>query len=203
MNRLLTPDQDSIPVFGSVTGIDLPGPFFSVCDGVELRAGVFDVFSSPMLAFAAPASEGQHTPRTWVAVHGGFTFKSRVELAIKNMRSFADLLPSQATWTVAALVRLRIEVPVRISALANIPLATLPEYRTATAVAFEGFPFQTGVFRTGMHRLGTDDIEWLSSTLPIVRELLRCDRFYRAFTLYDSAFWSNRVELSVTILWTA
>jgi hypothetical protein len=116
VTNLQLPNKDALPLYGSVAGIALPVDTFYVCDGVELRKGVFEMFNTPMLAFAEPPTAGTHTPGPWVPVHGGFQYKSRAELAISNLAAFDGFLPSQAMWIIAALMRLHAEAPVRIGA---------------------------------------------------------------------------------------
>ena len=62
-------DRDTLPLYGSVTGITLPSEQIHVARGVALRRGLFDTFSTPMMGFAEPASGG-HTPGPWVPVNG-------------------------------------------------------------------------------------------------------------------------------------
>ena len=54
-------DKDALPLYGSVTGITLPGEQIHVALGVALRPGLFDTFSTPMMGFAEPSSGGHHT----------------------------------------------------------------------------------------------------------------------------------------------
>ena len=61
MANLRLPDKDALPLYGSVTGIALSADTFHVCEGVELRKGIFEVFGAPMLAFAEPPTPGTHT----------------------------------------------------------------------------------------------------------------------------------------------
>jgi len=192
-----------LPLYGSVTGISLAVDTFQICEGVELRKGVFEIFSAPMLAFAEPPASGAHTPGPWVAVHGGFHSKSRAELAIRSLAAFDGFLPSQAMWIVAALLRLHVEAPVRISAVANVPLASLPEYRNAQALALEASAYQFGLYRADQVDLDADELDWLSTALPVVTRLFHEERFNRSFTLYDTATSADRLELATVLLWTS
>lgn len=203
MANLQLPDKDALPLYGSVTGVALSADIFHVCEGVELRKGVFEIFGVPMLAFAEPPTPGTHTPGPWVPVHGGFHLKSRAELVIRSLAAFDGFLPSQAMWIVAALLRLHVEAPVRISTVANVPLASLPEHRNAQALAFEASPFQLGLYRTDRADLNADGLDWLSAALPVAARLFHEERFNRAFTLYDAATWADRLELATVLLWTS
>jgi len=203
MTNLRLPDKDLLPLYGSVAGIALPADTLHVCEGVELHKGVFEIFSAPMLAFSEPPSPGTHTPGPWVAVHGGFHLKSRTELAIQSLAAFDGFLPSQAMWIVAALLRLHVEAPVRISVVANVPLASLPKHRNAQALAFEASPFQFGIYRAEQAELDADGLAWLSVTLPVAARLFHEERFNRAFTLYDMATWADRLEVATILLWTS
>lgn len=203
MVNLQLPDKDALPLYASVTGIALSADTFHVCEGVELRKGIFEIFGVPMLAFAEPPTPATHTPGPWVAVHGGFHLKSRAELVIQSLAAFDGFMPSQALWIIAALLRLYIEAPVRISAVANVPLSSLPDYRNAQALAFEASPFQLGLYRTDRADLDADGLDWLSAALPVATRLFHEERFSRAFTLYDAATWADRLELATVLLWTS
>jgi hypothetical protein len=203
MAHMRVPDKDQLPLYGSVTGIALTVDSFHPCEGVELRKGTFEIFGAPMLAFAEPSTAGAHTPGPWVAVHGGWHYKSRAELVIRSLAALDGFLPSQAMWIVVALLRLHVEAPIRISTVANVPLASLPEYKNAQALAFEASPFQIGLYHTEQAELDADGMDWLSTTLPVAARLFHEERFNRAFTLYDTATWSDQLELATILLWTS
>ena len=54
-------DKDTLPLYGSVTGITLPGEQIHVARGVALRPGLFDTFSTPMMSFAEFSQRRAHT----------------------------------------------------------------------------------------------------------------------------------------------
>jgi Apea-like HEPN len=195
------PDKDALPLYGCVTGIMLPVETHAVAPGITLRRGVFEMFSAPMLAFKE-VPPGSHSPGPWVAVHGGFGFKSRAELAIVDLSALDGFSPSQAAWLIAALLRLRIDAPVRIAAVANIPLAMLPKHND-WALAFEAAPYHIGLFRSVREDIKTEDLEWLSETLPVAARLYHEERFMRGFSIFDESVWSGRVEMGTVLIWTA
>lgn len=196
-------DKDSLPLYGSVTGISLPDEQIHVARGVTLQPGIFDTFSTPMMAFAEP-SDGGHTPGPWVAVDGAYqSFEARVELAIEDLAMFDGFTPSQAMWLIAALLRLRIEAPVRVAAVANVPLATLMKRNEIWPLSFEGAPNQNGLFRAGRMEMTTDDIEWLADTLPVATRFFHEERFMRALTIFDESVWASRLETGTVFIWTA
>jgi hypothetical protein len=196
-------DKDTLPLYGSVTGITLPGDQIHLAHGIALRPGLFDTFSTPMMAFAEP-SNGGHTPAPWVAVDEAYhSFQARVELAIEGLAALEGFTPSQAMWLIAALLRLRIEAPVRVTTVANVPLATLKERTDIWPLSFEGAPNQNGLFRTGRIDMTTDDIEWLSDTLPVAARFFHDERFMRALTIFDESVWSSRLEIGTVFIWTA
>jgi hypothetical protein len=196
------PNKNTLPLYCAVTGIEMTDEFFSLGLGVGLRKGVFEVFSSPMLAFAE-ASPGSHTPGPWVAVQGGFHFKSRVQLEISDLANFDGLLPSQIASLVGALLRLRFESPVRLPVLANVPLADLPGKRAGMALAFEASPHQLGLFRQSRVTAQQEDLEWIAETLPVAAKFLHDDRFIRCFSVFDDCIWSGHLERSIVLMWTA
>jgi hypothetical protein len=196
------PDKDGLPLYGCVTGIALPVGSFRIVPGITLRQGIFKIFGAPMLAFQE-APPGGHTPTPWVPVHGGFSFDSRAELAVEDLSALDGFSPSQAAWLVAALLRLRIEAPVRIPAVANVPLAMLPEQPNNWALAFEASPHHLGLFRGLQQNIAIEDLEWLSETLPLSARLYREERFVRALNIFDESVWSARVEMGTVLIWTA
>lgn len=197
------PDKNALPLYGCMTGVMLPVPRAELAPGIVLSQGYFQVFSSPMLAFKE-APPGQHTPGPWVAVHGNFnSYQSRVELSVLDTRALDGFSPSQCLWLVAALLRLRAESPVRVAAIANVPLASLPDVKDPWALAFEASGHQTGIFRTQYTELTAADISWLSNALAVAARLYHDDRFMRAFTVFDESLWTGRPEVGTVLLWTA
>ena len=196
------PDQEELPLFGCVTGIQMPLDSYSIATGISFRRGLYRIFSSPMLAFKE-APPGSHTPGPWVAVHGGFWFNSRAELAIEDLSALDGFSPSRAAWLVATLMRLRFDAPVRIPAVANVPLALLPERRNAWALAFEAAPYHIGLFRASHVEVEEEDLQWLAESLPVAARLFREERFIRALSIFDESVWSARVEMGVILIWTA
>jgi hypothetical protein len=196
-------NKDTLPLYGSVTGITLLGDQMYVARGVALRPGLFGTFSTPMMGFAEPANGG-HTPGPWVAVDGAYhSFQARVEVAIEDLTAFEGFAPSQAMWLIAALLRLRIEAPVRVTTVANVPLGTLKEHTEIWPLAFEGAPYQNGLFRAGRMDMTADDLDWLSDTLPVATRLFHEERFMRALTIFDESVWASRLEIGTVFIWTA
>lgn len=196
-------DKDTLPLYGSLTGISLPGEQIHVARGVALRPGLFDTFSTPMMGFAEPAN-GRATPGPWVAVDGAYqSFQARAELAIQDLAAFEGFTPSQAMWLIAALLRLRIAAPVRVTAVANVPLATLKERDDIWPLSFEGAPYQNGLFLAERLDMTAEDIEWLSETLPVAARFFHEERFMRALTIFDESVWASRIEIGTVFIWTA
>jgi hypothetical protein len=196
-------DKDSLPLYGSLVGLSLPEERLYVTSGVELRRGIFDTFSTPMMAFTE-APQGQHTPGPWVAVDGAYhSFQSRAEMALTNLSAFDGFTPSQAAWLIAALLRLRIEAPVRITTLANVPLSTLKDLRDVWPLSFEASPCQNGLFRNGRLEMTSEDIVWLTQTLPVATRVFHQERFMRALTIFDESVWASRIEIGTVFIWTA
>jgi len=196
------PDKNSLPLYGCITGIVLPVDTFDLAAGIALRRGIFEIFSAPMLAFKE-APPGSHTPAPWVAVHGGFNFKSRTELVIEDLSALEGFAPFQAAWLIAVLLRLRVETPVRIAVVANIPLAMLPEKNNNWALALEASPHHIGIFRKLRQDITIEDMKWLAETLPLAGRFCLEERFMRALSIFDESMWSGSVEKATVLIWTA
>jgi len=200
---MVTSHQITLPLYGCVTGILLPVQRFEILPGISLRRGIFDIFSTPMMAFKE-APEGSHTPGPWVPVKGASTsFKSRAELIIEDLAAVDGLTPSQAAWLIASLLRLRIEAPIRISAVANVSLASLMDRNDAWPLSFEAAPHQTGTFRAAQVTLTNDDLDWICEALHIAARLSQEERFTRALMIFDESVWSNRLDIGTVLIWTA
>jgi hypothetical protein len=196
-------DRNIAPLYGCIAGIELPGGEFLLADGLSLSPIYAYMFSSPMMAFA-PAEPGKTHPAPWSAISGGFQFESKVQLAIDSNGVLDGTTPSVTAWLVAALLRLRVEAPVRVPALCNVPFGELQKRNEVfLAAAFEAAPNQFGLFRRPLHKLTEEDLSFLRDVLPKLNRLYHTDRFLRAFTIYDESTWSPNVELSMVLLWTS
>lgn len=191
--------RNEIPIYGSLVGIALPKDVVPVVPGLSLHQGVFDTFSVVMMGFR----EGVPMPTPVVAVHGlDFMFKARAEIALTDGSALFGQPPSRIFWLLAVLLRLKIDAPVRIAAIANEPLASLPQ-RKQSARMFEGAPYQNGHFRADRHAISEDEIAWLASSLPVAVRMLADERFSRALSIFDESIWSGRLETATTLVWTA
>ena len=197
-------DESSLPLYGCLTGIDLPVERLEVAPGIVLRKVFVDMFGASVLAFSPPPNKKAAHPAPWVAVKGGFSFESRGELAGSDSSAFGGLSPTVIAWLVAAVLRLQIRTPVRLAVIGNMPFDRMgSEWRDASPYPFEGAPQQIGPFTAWREVATADDLAWLVDMLPIAARLYHDERFFRAMSVYNQAQWSPTLEMGVVLMWSA
>lgn len=197
-------DTSKPPIYGCLTGIELPSDNIKILPGVVLRRVYVDSFGATMMAFAPPPAEKSPHPGPWVAVRGAFNFEGRVEVAISNVSDFDGLTPSVIVWLVAAVLRLRVATPIRVAVIANLPFDKMGErYQEVLAIAFESAQHQVGAFMASHAEASQDELTWLSDMLPVAARLYHDERFFRAFSTYDQAQWTPTPEMGTVLVWTS
>ena len=197
-------DISTPPIYGCLTGIELPNDRIEILPGIALRRVYVDTLGATMMAFAPPQAPKSHHPAPWVAVRGGFNFEGRVEVELTNMNACDGLTPSVVVWLVAAVLRLRIPTPIRLAVIGNMPFDTMGErWQEVHAIAFESAPHQIGSFTTMLTEVSEDELSWLRDMLPVAARLYHDERFFRAFSVYDQAQWTPTPEMGTVLVWTA
>src|SRR5208282_5031831 len=102
------------PIYGCLTGIELPNDSVNILPGIALKRVYVDTFGTTTMAFAPPPTSKSPHPAPWAAVRGGFSFEGRVQVELTDISACDGLTPSVAVWLVAALLRLRISTPIRL-----------------------------------------------------------------------------------------
>ena len=64
-------DTSTPPIYGCLTGIELPNDRVEILPGIALRRVYVDTFGATMMAFAPPPTPKSHHPGPWAAVRGG------------------------------------------------------------------------------------------------------------------------------------
>jgi hypothetical protein len=198
-------DGSTLPVFGALTSLELPMESFLVAPGVTLAQTYVDIFSPPMMAFAPPPDENAHHPAPWVSIVGGLPFASRTELSLTSDGLPTSLTIHATVWLLAALLRLRLEAPIQLAVLANMPFSLMVnDPGSVDASTFESGRL-IGHFRRNPARITPEDSRWLQKHYPKLVELYsdRYGLFFRSFGLYEEAAWLRSFEQSTLLIWTA
>lgn len=197
-------DASAPPIYGCLTGVEIPVDNLRILPGISLSRIFVDTFGANIMAFAPPPTPNSPHPGPWAAVQGGFTFESRVEVSINDLAACDGLSPTVAIWLVAAVLRLRVPAPIRLAVISNIPFEQIKERSgSAHAVAFESAPKQYGVFTAARSLVTEAEISWLRDTLPVAARLYHDERFFRAFSIFDQAQWSPTAETGAVLAWTS
>lgn len=197
-------DATKLPIYGCLTGIDLPADHVSILPGISLKRVYVDTFGATMMAFAAPLTPKSHHPAPWAAVRGGFNFEGRVQIELSDMSACDGLTPSVAVWLIAALLRLRMPTPIRLAVIANLPFeAKNARDSDIESIAFESAAHHIGAFAAKRSEAGEAEFSWLRDMLPTASRLYHDERFFRAFSIYDQAQWTPTMEIGTVLVWTA
>jgi len=197
-------DTSKPPIYGCLTGIELPNARVEILPGIKLKRIYVDTIGTTMLAFAPPPTPKSPHPAPWAAVSGGLSFESRAEVELTNMNACDGLSPSVAVWLVAAVLRLRITTPIRLAVIGNMPVDMMGERsKEVQAIAFESAPNQFGLFTAERTEVTEDELSWLRDMLPVAARLYHDERFYRAFSVYDQAQWTPTPEMGTMLVWAA
>ena len=197
-------DAQKPPIYGCITGIQIPKDRIEILPGIVLRRVYVDTFGTTTMAFAPPPTPKSPHPGPWAAVRGGFTFSGRVEVGLADSNACCGLKPLVAIWLVAAVLRLRTPTPIRLAVVANMPFDSIGENpREGQAVAFENSPHQIGSYSAENIEASEDQISWLRDTLPEASRLYHDERFSRAFSVSDQALWTPTAEMGTVLVWTA
>jgi hypothetical protein len=197
---------DQLPLYGCLTGFTLPVENFEIGRGLLFRRTFVDTFGGWSMGFVAPRAPHMPHPAPWAPVNGesNSMLKARVELAMSETALEGFTLPTATAWLVAALLRLRINAPVRVAVLGNMPFDSMADnWQKVEALAFETGAKQWGVFNAETVPATVEDLLWLRRCLPVAALLYQDERFQRAFSIYDEALWAPRKELATILVWTA
>jgi hypothetical protein len=201
----MSPFETKLPVYASLSGIELPRESFEVVRGIALRQTFVDTFSVPMMAFSPPSNLNTFHPGPWAAVRGGFAFQARAELAVEDLSTLKEISPTAAVWLTAAVLRLHFKHPVRVAILANMPFGQMAasNAKDIKAVPFETASYRCGLSKEGLSKMSDEDLAWLADMVPVAARLYYDDRFYRAFSIYEQAQWSATLGIGMVLIWTA
>ena len=192
------------PLFANISGIGLPTENFLICEGLEMRRSYACVFSAPMIAVSAPPRPNTHHPPPWAAVNGGFSFESNVELDFSEQCQITKHSPITLIWLIAAILRLQVKSPVRVTSVSPLSNAVQKDKKTRSDISLlEGSFSQIGNFEENYKTLNDDDLNWLEKFFPVLIKLLHDEKFYRSFTLFEQAQWCHTLETAFSMAWTS
>ena len=195
-------DGSELPVYGALTAVEISADHLDVCPGLSFRRTFADIFDAPMLALSPPPTSTAPHPGPWVPVRGGFSFKMRAQLSLSRESLPKEITPHLFLWAVAALMRLRLNAPIQMPILANMPFDTIKvDWATAKAASFESSRI-VGAFAKSVGHLTPGDAAWLVAALAKITAY-RWGGLFRAFSVYDKSYWAQTFEQSALLIWIA
>jgi hypothetical protein len=192
------------PIYGCLTGIDLPQPELTVLPGIILSKTYVDTIGTTMLAFAPPPTPRSPHPTPFVGMQGVYSsFQARTQIELTSECSF--LVPAETLlWLIAAVLRVRIPTPIRIAAVSNTSFDVMKDqWQKVLVYGFENSSTQIGSYAQAYCLISDEELAWLKDMLPSAINLYNEDKFKRAFTIFEQAQWATTVELAAILIWTA
>jgi len=202
-----TNDNPAAPFYGCMTAVALECEAIEICPGVTLEPVFVDTFGPTLAAFSPPGPPFKSHPGPWVIVDYGAMHKCRVQITVVPLQLAFPLSGKDAAWLTTSVLRLQVPSPIRLAIGSTLAFTEMRENpTTAKPFAYEAAPHQLGVFQMldDEHRLLSDrDLDWLKTFVPVAGELMKEERFFRAFSIYDQAQWARTIEAGMTLVWTA
>jgi hypothetical protein len=172
----------------------LPGLFVEPCYGT--------VFAHPILAVNPPPRTGAAHPAPWFACRGGhrnIEVRCQLHLPGGTQPFYGNRVAS--AWLAAAALRLLLCAPIRIAVLSDIPFVTLSGSGELqpTLISME----QAGSYTLTAELDVTGCMDGWRSLLSALIVAMEDERFSRAFSYLDAAWWVGSSAAFLVSLWTS
>lgn len=192
---------DGASFWGGLEGITtkerhelVPGVFVEPCYGT--------IFAHPILAVAPPEHPGAPHPAPWFACRGGHrTIEVRCQLYLPADTEPFYVNRAASAWLAAASLRLLLCAPIRLAVLSDMPFEKLSS-------DWKLQPMLVSMEQAGSYTVNADlDVSgylnaW-RTLLSAMMVAMRGDRFQRAFSYMDAAWWAGSSAAFLVSLWTS
>lgn len=160
------------------------------------------IFAHPMLAVTPPEQPGAHHPAPWFACRGGHrNIEVRCQLYVAGDAPALYANRVASAWLAAASLRLLLCAPLRLALLSDTDFGSLRAIQAAqpTLISME----QEGAYTTPAVLEVDGYVHAWGSLLSAMTVAMQDERFRRAFSYMDGAWWVGSSAAFLVSIWTA